>query len=210
MSESNPSPLLIEPHFLPSVSWIWLVAQHQEVVLDVSSNYIKSTYRNRAHIPGPNGLLRLSVPLEHGRGQKMPMHTVQISYAEDWQKIIWQTIQSTYRRSPFFEYYEDLLTPFFVKKTGDLMTLNMGLLRVMLKALEEKLVISTTESYIAPGTAGYIDMREVVHPRKDNPLQLQFRPYTQVFSDRHTFMPDMSALDVIFNKGKFSAKELVI
>lgn len=210
MSESPSLPLLIEPHFLPSISWMALVAQYEEVYIDVSAHYQKGSYRNRAHIPGPNGLMRLSVPLVHGRGQKMTMGDVKISYAEDWQKIMWFTIGSCYRRSPFFEFFEDVFEPLFIRKFSYLIDLDMALIAALQKPMGLSTRFTFTQQYIEPGDPGFSDKRAYIHPRSDNPMQLQWRPYTQVFSDRYPFYSDMSCLDVIFNKGKVSLQELIL
>lgn len=209
LSQTPTRPLLIEPHFLPSLSWIALVSRYPVVYLDVSANYQKGSFRNRAHIPGPNGIMRLSVPLEHGRGQKLTMQAVKISYATNWQKVLWVTITSCYRRSPYFDYFEDLFEPLFVREFTYLMDLNMALLAAIRKCVHMPTEFRFTDAYIPPGTDTMDDMRGVITPGTVNPLQLPWQPYTQVFSDRYAFHPDMSILDAIFNKGKFTIQDLI-
>lgn len=80
--------LLIEPHYLPSISWVLNVAHYDTVYLDVSSNYVKASYRNRCKVLSPNGVLTLSVPLSKATGARDTMKTVKISYEENWQKFI--------------------------------------------------------------------------------------------------------------------------
>lgn len=208
-SQTPTRPLLIEPHFLPSLSWMVLVSRYPVVYLDVSANYQKGSYRNRAHIPGPNGILRLSVPLEHGRGQKITMRAVKIAYAENWQKVMWWTITSSYRRSPYFDYFEDLFEPLFVRQFTYLIDMHMAMLSAIRKCLPLQIEFRFTDAYITTGAPGFDDLRGVINPAIHNPLHLHWKPYTQVFSDRHAFQPDMSILDAIFNKGKFTIQDLI-
>lgn len=208
MSQLTTKPLLIEPHYLPTISWFSLVARHPEVWLDVSSHYEKGSYRNRTLILAANGVQRLSVPLAHGRGQKIRTQDLRISYAEDWQKNHWQAICSSYRRSPFFEYFADMLEPFYARQYPFMIDLQTELISSLSRMLRVPLHIKFTETYIEPNDPLFDDRRNAVHPQITNPLQLDWLPYTQVFSDRFNFIPDLSIIDAIFNRGKFKLTDL--
>lgn len=208
MSQLTPKPLLIEPHYLPSISWFCVINGHQEVWLDVSSHHEKGSFRNRSHILAANGVQRLSVPLAHGRGQKIPVKDVRISYAENWQKNHWQAISSSYRRSPYFEYFADFLEPFYARQYPFMIDLQTGLMNSLCRMMGMQVSFKLTETYIEPAHSEMDDRRNIIHPHADNPLQQNWLPYTQVFSDRFTFIPDLSIIDAIFNKGKFKLTDL--
>lgn len=203
-------PLLIEPHYFPSLSWIALVSGQNEVLLDVSSNFVKGSFRNRMYIPGANGLQRLSVPLEHGRGQKLSLSEVKISYASDWQKLHWYTIESCYRRSPYFEYLGDIFHPLFARKYTWIRDLYADMFAALGKCISFPQKIRYTSAYIEPGSSDLNDMRDVISPGKQNPLQLPWRHYRQVFSERYPFYADMSILDAIFNLGKITQSDIIV
>ena len=44
-----------------------------------------------------------------------------------------------------------------------------------------------------------LDLREKIHPAKERILQTP--RYSQVFEERHGFIPNLSILDLLFNKG---------
>lgn len=208
MSEISRIPLLIEPHYFPCISWWAAVSSHVSVVLDVSAHYQKGSYRNRAHILGANGVMRLSVPLEHGRTQRKTTGDVKICYDEDWQKIHWQTLISSYRRSPFFEYFEDILEALFVRPFTFLIDMQMAVIAIMKKLIGIETVFTLSTHYIDPGDPQYVDLRNTIHPQKTS--QLNFIRYTQVFSDRFAFMSDLSIIDAICNKGKITINDLIL
>jgi len=87
------------------------------IVLEKFEYYPKQTYRNRTSIHSPNGKLDLTVPVKKGANNHTIMKDVRISYDADWQRLHWRTLQTSYRSSPFFEYYEDDYAPFFHNKT---------------------------------------------------------------------------------------------
>lgn len=202
MSENNNAILLIEPHYLPSISWMQLAARYPVICFDLAEHHVKGGYRNRCHILSPNGKLNLSVPLLHGKHQRNTTGQVRISYEMDWRKNHWMTLMSSYRRSAYFEYFEDRFAPLYEKKFDRLIDLNLAMLEAVFPITHLRPEIRFSEQYIAPGTEGYDDFRNRIRPAIANPLHLNLEPYTQVFSDRFEFFSDLSIIDMIFNKGK--------
>jgi len=208
MSEIIKKPLLIEAQYLPPVAWMKLVSGYDEVVLDTASHFVKASFRNRAQVLGPNGILQLSVPLHRAGKQRPTMGDITISYEEDWRKNHWMTLMSSYRRSAYFEYLEYLIAPIYVQKFDTLMELNTAILRVLFKLLKLPINIKTTENYVPPGTLDFDDYRDKIIPANKNPLNLTFKPYIQVFSDRFPFHENLSVIDLIFNQGKIDLNDI--
>ncbi|MBK8344713.1 MAG: WbqC family protein [Bacteroidetes bacterium] len=207
MSENNSKILLIEPHYLPPVAWMKLLEGRDRICLDISSSFVKASYRNRCHILSPNGVLHLSIPLQHKHDERKTVGNTKISYEMNWQKNHWMTLTSCYRRSAYFEYFEDLIAPLYHKKFETLLELNMAALKVVFTILKLKPEITFTEQYLEKGVDGYDDYRDLIKP-KIYPENTNFEPYNQVFSDRFPFFENLSIIDAIFNKGKFELNEI--
>lgn len=199
---SNKKPLLIEPQYLPSIPWVLTVMHSENIYIDVKEHYVKGTYRNRCHILGPNGLQRLSIPLEKGKHQHSSLENVRISYENHWQKDHWLSLCSAYRSSAYFEYFEDVFYPFYHKKTELLLEFNLALISCIFKLLDISKTFQFTETYISKGTTEYEDMRSVISPKKEFLSAFKIADYHQVFSDRFTFEKDLSIFDFICNQGK--------
>ncbi|MGE5427970.1 MAG: WbqC family protein, partial [Methylococcaceae bacterium] len=199
---SNSGILLSSAYFGP-VSYFTYLGAHAECTIEQHEHFIKQTYRNRAIILGANGPVQLIVPVEKGREQKICIKDLRIAYDEEWQRNQWRTIFSAYNSSPFFEYYADEIEPFFRKKYTFLFDFNQMITQTILEILEMPLSLNLTQAFeqISEGT---LNLREKISPKAHRNVadpRLSLQPYTQVFSDKFGFTPDLSILDLIFNEG---------
>jgi hypothetical protein len=194
---------LLTTSYFPPIQYYSKIVNDNNILIEQYENYGKQSYRNRCDIYGANGKLSLSVPVIKGARKKILTKDIQIEYIENWQKIHFKGIESAYRKSPFYEYYIDDIQPLFSKNHKFLIDLNNEILQVTNEILEISPIIKMTDDYIKDST-GMIDWREGIHPkpskrREDNSFQIN--PYTQVFSNKLGFEPNLSVLDIIFNLG---------
>ena len=123
--------------YIPNIATLAILAQQDNVIIQTGAQYQKQTFRNRTIIAGANGVLNLSIPIEHGsKDKKMIDKEVKIAYDENWQQNHWKSFVSAYNSSPFFEFYLDDLKSIFFKKHEKLVDYNMSLLTLILEWLE--------------------------------------------------------------------------
>ncbi len=188
--------------YLGPLSYYSKLKQHKNCLLEQFEHLPKQTIRSRCMIYSPNGALTLSIPLVK-RNHRQIMKEVKISYDYNWLKIHWRTLESSYRRSPFFEYYEDDLFPFYhSKKEEYLIDFNHSLQEKILELLKLKINVQFTNEYIQTYSDS-IDFRNFFsekHLQEENRLY-NVIPYMQVFETKHGFLPNLSILDLLFNTG---------
>jgi len=176
------------------------VANSEAVYLEQFEFFVKQTLRSRCNIYGANGQLDLLVPLKRIKGTRQLMKDICISYDEDWQKLHWRSFESAYRRSPYFEYYEHSFRPLLEVKHNRLWDLNMTTNQWLLEKLDLEQEFQLTQSYEKEPEAA--DLRNAFKPNKarNESKALNVR-YHQTFEDRSGFLPNLSALDLLFNLG---------
>jgi len=168
------------------------------IVFEVQDNYQKQTYRNRAYIAHTNGRLLLNVPVKHSRGgDRQKTRDVIPEDSFPWQSQHWKSLQTAYRTSPFFEYYEDDLRPLFIRPVEKLLDHNLNIFTILCDLLGIRKPVELTTSFeLSPSIPDY---RYLVAAKKEK--DFDFPPYTQVLEAHHGYLPNLSVLDLLFNEG---------
>src|SRR5687767_12751081 len=107
---------LLSTAYWPNLEYFYRLLNSGATVIEQFENYQKQSYRNRMWILSANGVLELSVPIEH-RATKELTKDIHISYREKWQHRHWRAITSAYRNSPYFEFFEDRIRTCYENKT---------------------------------------------------------------------------------------------
>jgi hypothetical protein len=204
MKES--SAILISTAYLAPVEYFARIIHTDDVYIEKEEHYIKQTYRNRCLICTANGIQPLIIPVIKVNGNRTKIKDMEISCAEKWQLNHWRAITSAYSNSPYFLYYKDELEPFFFNKYKYLLDFNTKLLTTVMEILDFDFEMHFTKSYSGNAENGITDLRNEISPKRKT--LIQFYPYTQVFSAKFGFLPNLSIVDLIFNLGPESMKYL--
>lgn len=191
--------ILLHPSYFPNIATFSAIVQN-EVCWEMHDNYQKQTYRNRCYICNDRGKHILSIPIKHVGGQQGRQKYKEILIENDyaWQRQHWRTLQTAYRTSPFFEFYEDELAPLYETPQKYLLDFNLKTMEVIYSCLQIEFPSTKTDVYeTAPEKL--CDARFLIKRKQD--LKVSFDHYTQVFGDRHGFIDNVSTLDLLFNEG---------
>ncbi|MGX1929413.1 WbqC family protein [Flagellimonas sp. 2504JD4-2] len=191
--------MLLHPTYFPSIATFAVIVQ-RDVVWEFHDNFQKQTYRNRCYISTDQGKHMLNIPIKHvgGKEGRQKYNEVATDNSYGWQKLHWKTLETAYRTSPFFEFYEDDLKPVFTSGPETLFDFNLKTTKVICDCLGIQMPTQGTESY-EKQTSQYEDARFLVDAKKK--LVLDVNPYPQVFEERNGFVPNVSILDLLFNEG---------
>ena len=186
--------------YMPPIAYFKAYMQTQnEGCIDAYEHYQKQSYRNRCYLHSPNGVLALTIPIQKQKNGHQVMKDIKISYEYDWQRLHWLTLESCYRSSAYFEYYEHVLEPFYTTKTTYLWEYNLSLFQAICKLLNIYSVVDITNKY--EGTEAYkCDFRTLIHPKNNLNIKIE-NPYYQVFENKNGFVPNLSIIDLICSQG---------
>ena len=185
--------------YLPPISYFTALKETDFIFsIEKHEHFVKQTYRNRASIASPDGVLDLMIPVVKGSKFKTPIKDVKISYDAKWQRLHWLSMQTCYRSSAYFEFYEDGLAPFYHQKFDFLFDFNVELFTWILKQLKQNQTLTYTAEYESD-IAKELDYRAGFN--KNEIHSANAKNYFQVFSDRNEFIPNLSIVDLLFNQG---------
>lgn len=196
--------IILHPTYFPSISHYSAMIQADAITFETDDNFQKQTNRNRMYIYSPNGLQMLNIPVKHSKNQRQKFKDVRIENAFGWQKNHFKSLEAAYRTSPFFEFFEDDLRPIFENKQEFLMDLNFQIFDIINDCLGVDLPFTKTEEYFHE-INDKKDFRYLVNGKKD---AFTNEAYTQVFGEKHGFLPNLSILDILFNEGRHAVEYL--
>lgn len=197
--------IIIHPTYFPNIAHIVAMLDADAIWFEMEDNFQKQTYRNRTYIYGANGKLLLNIPVVHTQKNRQKYRDVKIANTEKWQDLHWKSLESAYRTSPFFEFYEDEFKPLFLMQTETLLDFNLKCFETICDCLQLDFNISNTNIY-EKNSLHKKDYRFLAEARKEKPFV--FDTYKQVFDTRYGFIPNLSILDLLFNEGPASIQYL--
>ncbi len=170
------------------------------IVFEQCEYYQKGSFRNRCLVAGSSSVVSLTVPLVKGRYQRTPITEVRIDNSVRWQERHWRTLESCYRKAPWFDHYAPGLEEMYRTRYELLAYWDLDLFHWVLSWLNWNKPVNLTgqflPSYADPGT---LDLRSRILPRTYT--RFPSTSYQQVFSDRTGFLPNLSIIDLLFCMG---------
>ncbi|WP_091869844.1 WbqC family protein [Pricia antarctica] len=190
---------LLHPTYFPNIATFAVIAQN-DIQWEVEDNYQKQTYRNRCYICTDLGRLMLSIPVQHVGGEqgRQKYKEVLVDNSYPWQRQHWRTLQTAYRTSPFFEFYEDDIAPLYEHTFEKLLDFNLKTIQSVCDCLQIHMPKQKTIEY-RPEPSDVKNSRFLVSSKRK--LEIRQEKYVQVFGDRHGFVENTSILDLLFNEG---------
>lgn len=197
--EPSDALFLLHPTYFPSIATFSVLVQN-DCVWEAHDNFQKQTYRNRCYICTDQGKHRLTIPIQHVGGEqgRQKYRDVVMDTATAWKKLHWRTLETAYRTSPFFEFYEDELKPLFETEERYLYHFVLQALQTIGGCLGIELPTRETKMF-EKQTSQYFDARFLVAAKRQPEILPE--PYAQVFGERHGFVTNLSILDLLFNHG---------
>jgi hypothetical protein len=189
--------VLLSTTYFGPVQWYQKLYRSDEAEIEQWESFQKQTYRNRCLIAAPNGIQALTVPVEHTVSPLIK--DLKVSDHGNWRHLHWNALVTAYSESPFFEYYQDDIRPFYERRWDYLLDYNEAIRTKICELIDIQPKVTLTGEYSRSSDNDY---REAIRPKHSAPdPDFTPRPYYQVYQQKHGFLPNLSILDLLFNMG---------
>ena len=182
--------------YFPSIHYLKEYFSETNTNLEIHENFVKQSIRNRCEILSGNGILRLSIPLNHSNGIKIKTKDIRIDFGKSWQTNHWKAIKSAYASAPYFEDYEQQINQILLAKDEFLVDKTHRIFEFLFSILEINKTIGYTKIYAEKTERDF---------RTFDFMQNSFeiKEYQQVFSYGKEFNSNLSMIDLLMNEGPF-------
>lgn len=184
--------VLTELQYFGSISYIKSLCKAQAICFDNDEAFAKMSFKNRTIIASAQGPLNLTIPLVGGRDQKNRLIDIQIDFSTQWQNQHIKSIQSCYKRAPFFDYYEESLTRLISTRAENLAAYLLLVNQWVQLQLKNGWTIIPQQSNEDKDI-----IRDPWMPKNYMQIQDPIK-YHQVFEEQNGFIPNLSILDLLF------------
>lgn len=220
-----------QPHLFPWLNYFNKIAKSDVFVVLDDVQFRRRYFQNRAKIKASNSEKMLTIPLKK-HSQSTLIKDIEIEKNKDFNNII-KTIESFYKKAPYFDQYFNDIASFFLKDYKTLSKLNIDLLKYFLNVLDigteiyisSEIDVNSTEpndrllkicqlynaEYYIAGMGGknymHIDLFE------KNKIQILWQNYKNdniiypQLGDK--FISGLSIIDLLFNIGAEKTRELI-
>ena len=189
--------VLLSTTYFGPVQWYQKLYRSDEAEIEQWESFQKQTYRNRCLIAAPNGIQALTVPVEHTVSPLIK--DLKVSDHGNWRHLHWNALVTAYSESPFFEYYQDDIRPFYEQRWDYLLDYNEAIRTKICELIDIQPKVTLTGEYSRSSDNDY---REAIRPKHSAPdPDFTPRPYYQVYQQKHGFLPNLSIFDLLFNMG---------
>lgn len=187
--------LIIDLQYIPTISWLLNSIKYKNIKINIFEQSQKRSFRNKCYVVGSNGLICLTIPLVGGRDNKQKVKDIRINNNYKWQLLHWKTIESCYKKSPYYDYFEQVFKPFYQNQYEYLFDFNLKLTNLVLSTCKLDSQIEIVDDSF--NKQDVIDMRYAITPQNYNE-QNQYS-YSQVFQEKIGFYPNVCCLDLFMN-----------
>ena len=178
-----------------------LIHSKKTLIIDHYGFFYKQTFRNRANVLSPNGVVPLVVPVLGGRKYGTPLKDIKIDYKENWVHKHLKALETYYYSSPFFEVLYEDIKRLYLSGYEYLWQLNRAFTDYFVWLLDLK--YNNTVYNFDEINQGFTDLRKIYSPKRNylDAIHVKPEPYYQVYADKFGFIKELSILDLAFNMG---------
>ena len=216
-----------QPNYIPYLGFFDKMKRSDIFVIYDDAQFEKGEFPHRNRIRIYHGWKWLTVPVEK---KHIPINEIRIkNEVATWKGVRWadahfKDIRDNYKDTPYYSEYEKEIKRIYEKRYDKLVELNMELINFLKKAfdLDTKIVFSSDLGFTSKSTKRLVEIVETLGGDvylsgpmgrdyldvllfENRGIKVEFQDFEHpVYKQRYEgFVPNMSAIDALFNTGGF-------
>lgn len=216
---------ILQPTYLPWMGYFEMINSSEIYIVFDHVQFEKKSWQQRNKIKTANGVIYLTIPVEKAP-RKTPISEIKISYTQgNPLENHWKTIELAYKKAPYFEKYKEQFKKIYSKKHILLRDLNVEIIKLVcdILGIKKKIIFSSelnlkdenmgktekvmnlcknqgiTHLYDAKGAEIFLD--KTLFQKEGITIKFQDYKHPEYPQLWEEFVPYLSVIDLIFNKG---------
>ena len=216
-----------QPNYLPYLGFFDKMERSDIFVIYDDAQFEKGEFQHRNRIRIYHGWKWLTVPVEK---KHIPINEIRIkNEVTTWKGVKWavahfKDIRDNYKDTPYYSEYEKEIKKIYEKRYDKLVELNMKMINFLKKAfdIDTKIVFSSDLGFTSKSTKRLVEIVETLGGDvylsgpmgrdyldvllfENRGIKVEFQDFKHpVYKQRYEgFVPNMSAIDALFNTGGF-------
>jgi hypothetical protein len=212
-----------QPNYLPNAGFFHKILQCDVYVVYDTAQFVRSRFDNRNYVKANNTKVLMTVPVSH-ESHFRPIAEARVDNRGAWRAKHWKTIEGAYRKAPYFASLRDAFERIYAVAPETLPDLSLPIIREILGILGWKgrvelasrlpldrgrrstdaildiLAAVDATAYLAGASSKKYLAEEAFGQR---PIALEYHRFAPPVYRQlgEPFLPNLSALDLIFNEG---------
>ena len=212
-----------QPGYIPWLGFFKKILYSDVFVFLDDAKYVPKDWHSRNKIRTSQGDSLLSIPIKKNSGENI--NEVKIFNESNWSRIHKKTIKIAYQKAEFFNEYWDEFSSIYDKKFERLLDLNLEIIYFILKKLDiqTKTLLSSDMKIVERGSDRNLKICEVLDAdvylsgshgvnylkeedftKKNITVEYQNFQHPVYRQPYQPFIPNMGAIDLLFNEGENS------
>jgi hypothetical protein len=146
-----------QPNYLPWIGFFSKVSNSDSFVILDNVEYTKNSVINRNKIRTKSGWCYLSIPVEK-KYHSLPILQVKFPENNKWMTTHLKSIESNYRKAPYYESYSDFFENIYSSKIISLSDFNETIIKFLFKNLDISVEIKKASEIVTDSTLKQTDL----------------------------------------------------
>jgi hypothetical protein len=220
-----------QPNYLPWLGYFHKIYHADTFIFFDNTQVPRGGYFNRASINAQGNAQLLTVPMKSSGNLNLQINDCKINNAQNWRKKHWDSIRYSYQKTPYFDKYSEELKKILLSGSDNIADFNIGLIKIICSwfgmqdkkfvlgsglganGMKNELLIQMLKktgatTYLSGvGAKEYMDVKE--YEASGIRVKYQEFKHPNYPQPGNLFVPNLSAIDLIFNHGPDSLKILL-